>query len=200
VEMDAIILTDKNHLSLLKDKKFGLYDLRSKKYIKPVYERNLIPLDKKNLVVYRDGFYGVMGLDGKQVTEFDFSEVQPWADSIIWAKKDFQWKLVNYFTREVILDRVKDFNVISNTQEEKIARVHRENYYGIISNLNGVIVQTSFTEVINLGTADQPFYFTVKEVEEAGIFVVVYYDKQGKLVRRQAYEEEEYERIYCEDH
>ena len=40
---------------------------------------------------------------------------------------------------------------------------------------------------------------TEKEVEEAGIFVVVYFDKQGKLVRKQAYEEEEYERILCED-
>ena len=200
VEMDAIILTDKNHLSLLKDKKFGLYDLRERKYFKPVYERNLFPLDKKNLVVYKDGFYGVMNLYAKTVTEFEFSEIQAWTDSVIWVKKDFQWRLLNYFTQEVILDRVKDFSWINNTQEERIARIHRENYYGIMSNLKGAVVQASFTDIINLGTADQPFYFTEKQVEEAGIFVVVYFDKHGKLVRRHAYEEEEYERILCEDH
>lgn len=200
VEMDVIILTDKNHLSLLKNKKFGLYDLRSKKYFKPVYERNLVPLNKKNLVVYKDGYYGLMNLAGEPVTEFVFSEIQAWTDSVIWVKKNFQWKLLNYFTQEVILDRVKDFSWINNTQEEKIARVHRENYYGIMSNLRGVVVQASFTDIINLGTPDQPFYFTEKQVEEAGIFVVVYFDKLGKLVRRHAYEEEEYERILCEDH
>jgi len=200
VEMEAIILTDKDHLSLLKDKKFGLYDLRAKKYFKPVYERNLVFLDHKNLVVYKDGFYGVMNLDAKPVTEFEFSEIQAWTDSVIWVKKDFQWKLLNYFTQEVILDRVKDFSWINNTQAEKIAKVHRENYYGIMSNIHGAVVQASFTDIINLGTADQPFYFTEKQVEEAGIFVVVYFDKQGKLVRRHAYEEEEYERILCEDH
>jgi hypothetical protein len=200
VEMDAIILTDRDNLSLLMDKKFGLYNLKSKKYFKPDYERNLTPLNKKNLIVYKDGFYGLMSMDGKAVTEFEFSEVQAWSDSVIWVKKDFQWKLLNYFTKEVKLDRVKDFTWITNTQMEKITKIHRENYYGIFSNRRGVVVPASFTEIINLGTIDHPFYFTEKQVEEAGIFVVVYFDQIGKLVRKQAYEEEEYERIYCEDH
>lgn len=200
VEMDAIILTDKNHLSLLKDKKFGLYDLRKKKYVKPVYERNLIPLDEKNLVIYKDGLYGLMSLEGKPITEFEFSEVQPWSDSLIWVKINFQWKLLNYYTKKITQDRVKDFNWIINTDMEKIARIHKENYYGVISNRSGVIVPASFTEIMNLGTVNYPFYFTEKQVEEAGIFVVVYYDKDGKLVRRQAYEEEEYDRLLCEDH
>ncbi len=200
VDMDAVILTDKNYLSLLKDKKFGLFELHARKYFKPVYERNPIPLDKKNLVVYKEGFYGLINFEAKPVTGFEFSEVQAWSDSVIWVKKDFQWKLLNYFTQEVLLDKVRDFRWIKNTEEEKIAHIHRENYYGIVSNRKGVIVPASFTGIINLGTAEQPFYFTEKEVEEAGIFVVVYFDKQGKLVRKQAYEEEEYERILCEDH
>jgi hypothetical protein len=83
--------------------------------------------------------------------------------------------------------------------EEKIVKVHRENYYGVISNRKGVVIPASFNEIMNMGTVDQPFYFTEKQVEEAGIFVVVYFTKEGKLVRRQAYEEHEYERILCDD-
>lgn len=198
VEMDAIVLTDKNHLSLWKGGKFGMYDLQQKKYFKPMYERNLIPLDKDNLIVYNDGFYGVMKLDTKPVTEYEFSEVQPWGDSVIWVKKNFQWRLLNYVTKEVLVDQVKNFTWIKNTAVEKIVRIHRENYYGVVSNRGGTLVQTAFTEIINLGTSDQPFYFTEKYVEEAGIFIVVYFDKDGKLVRRQAYEEAEYERIVCD--
>jgi hypothetical protein len=52
VEMDAIIHTDRNYLSLLRDKKFGLYELATRKYFKPVYERNPIPLDRNNLVLW----------------------------------------------------------------------------------------------------------------------------------------------------
>lgn len=200
VEMDAIILTDKNYLSLLKDKKFGLYELHARKYFKPVYERNPIPIDKRNLIVYKEGFYGLINYENKPVTKFEFSEVQAWSDSVIWVKKDFQWRLLNYVTQKVLLDKVKDFMWIKNTEEEKIVRIYRENYYGVISNRKGIIIPATFTDIINLGTDDQPFYFTDKEVEEAGIFVVVYFDKQGKLLRKQAYEEEEYERILCEDH
>ena len=86
-----------------------------------------------------------------------------------------------------------------NTQKEKIVIVYKDGYYGVISNQNGVVVTPSFTEIINLGTADTPFYFTEKYVEEASIYIVVYFDQTGKLVRKQAYEEEEYDRILCED-
>ncbi len=199
VEMEAIIQTGKKQLSLLKDKKFGMYDLGSRKYFKPVYERNLISLDAKTLVVYKDGFYGLMNAEAKPITGFEFSEVQAWSDSLIWVKKNFQWILLNYFTRQVIMEGVRDFAWVKNRVEEKIVRVHRDNYYGIISNRKGILVPASFTEIINLGTVDIPFYFTEKQVEEAGIFVVVYFDKDGKLVRRQAFEEEEYDRILCDN-
>jgi len=52
--------------------------------------------------------------------------------------------------------------------------------------------------VINVCTNDSPFYFTEKQVEEAGIYVVIYYNADGKLVRRQALEEEEYEKLVCD--
>jgi WG containing repeat len=200
VEMETIILTDKNHLSLLKDKKFGLFDLRSGKYFKPVYERNLIPMNKRNLIVYKDGFYGLIDQQAKPVTAFEFSEVQAWSDSLIWVKKDFQWKLINYHSQKVLLDRVKGFTWIKNNEEEKIIRIHRENYFGIVSNKRGVVIAPTLTDIKNLGDADRPFYFTEKQVEEAGIFVVLYYNHTGKLVRKQAYEEEEYDRILCEHH
>jgi len=51
--------------------------------------------------------------------------------------------------------------------------------------------------ITNLGSEDEPLYFTAKEVEEAGIVVVIYYNKDGKLLRKQVYEDEEYAHIIC---
>jgi len=197
VEMDAIIQNQTGQLSLLKEKKFGLFDLASRQLIKPIYERNVTRLDTKYLIAYKDGFYGLIGWDTKPITEFEYAEVVPWDNSIIWVKKNFQWTLFNFETKEIILDRIRDFTWLRNTEEEKLTRVHRENYYGIISNRNGLVIPPTFHDIINLGTAEMPFYFTEKSVEEAGIYVVIYYDHTGKLVRRQAYEEEDYDRIYC---
>jgi hypothetical protein len=53
--------------------------------------------------------------------------------------------------------------------------------------------------VINVGSPEKPFYFTDKRVEEAEIDVVIYYDHKGKLIRKQVYESNEYEMIYCEE-
>jgi len=48
-----------------------------------------------------------------------------------------------------------------------------------------------------VGTAEKPLYFTEKNVEEAEIFVVIYYNDQGTMIRREIYESDEYDRIYC---
>lgn len=200
VEMDAIIQNQTGQLSLLKEKRFGLFDLASRRLIKPVYERNVTMLNDDHLIVYKDGYFGLIKWDSKSITDFEFSEVIPWSDKVIWVKKNFQWLLINYETEEVILDRIRDYTWLRNSSEEKLVRVHRENYYGVISNKKGLVIPPTFHDLINLGTEEVPFYFTEKNVEEASIYVVIYYDHTGKLVRRQAYEEEEYDRIYCNAH
>ena len=197
VEMDAMILNSSGQISLLKNRNFGLFDLDTRKLIEPVYERNVTMLDKEHLIVFKDGFYGLIGWDTKPLTKFEFAEVIPWAESVIWVKKNMQWVLMNFRTEEVILDRIKDFSWILKSVGENVVRVHCENYYGVISNTKGLIIPPTFHEITNLGTNEIPFYFTEKTVEEADIYVVIYYNQDGKLVRRQAYEEEEYERIYC---
>jgi hypothetical protein len=75
--------------------------------------------------------------------------------------------------------------------------VQQNNTYGVLNNVRGVILQPTYTDIINIGSAEEPLYFTEKHVEEANIFIVIYYDKSGKLIRRQAFEPDEYEMIYC---
>ncbi len=199
VEMDVIVLNQERTLSLLKDKKFGLFDLNSSKLIKPIYERNITKLDEKHLVAYTAGKYGLIGWDTKPVTAFEYLEIKPWRDSVVWVRQNFQWLLINFFSHEVLLDKVRNFEWVRNTPDEKIVIVHRENYFGVLSSRTGLFIPATFSEILNLGTSEVPFYFTEKYVEEAGIFVVIYYDQHGKLVRRQAFEEDEYEHIFCED-
>jgi hypothetical protein len=105
--------------------------------------------------------------------------------------------LVDIETHAVLSDKIKDFKMVSDTDEEKVAIMHQENAYGVISNKRGVIIPPTFTDIINIGTREEPLYFTEKNVEEASIFVVIYYDENGKLIHRQAFDEDEYERIYC---
>jgi hypothetical protein len=59
------------------------------------------------------------------------------------------------------------------------------------------MIPIKFTDLVNVGSPANPVFFTEKHVEEASLFVVIYYDQSGKLIRREVYEHDEYERIYC---
>lgn len=199
VELDAIIQNANGYFSLLKSKKFGLFDPKSKRQIRPLFDRNVNILDEDHLVAYYESGYGIIGWDAKPQTEFEFLEIQPWTESVIWASRNHQWILINYRTKEILFDKIRDFSYLRNEAAEKLVIIHRDGYYGVLSNTHGQVIAPTFHDILNLGTAETPLYFTEKRVEEAGIYVVIYYDKNGKLIRRQAYEEEEYDRIYCDE-
>jgi hypothetical protein len=196
-EYDAVVLHDKRQLSLLKEKKFGLFDLTSGKLVKPNYERNISMLDSATLIAFKEGHYGLIDWEGRPLTPFEFFEIQPWKKNVIWAIKDFEWSLYDYRQGKDLLRHVKAVHLIADKPEEKLAMVQQENYFGILSNQRGMIIPASFSSITNLGSEDDPLYFTAKEVEEAGVVVVIYYDKEGKVLRKQVYEDEEYAQIIC---
>lgn len=191
-----ILMIKGNFISLYKDKKFGLYNISTSKMIKPTFERNLITMDTV-IIAFQNGHYGLINFAGKPISAFEYDEIQPWINGVLWAKRDFEWSLIDFKNSKKILTRVKNFQLIKNAPEEKLAIVKQDNLFGVVSNVHGIIVPTSFTFLMNLGSEDEPLYFTAKDVEEAGIVVVIYYDKAGKLLRKQVYEDEEYARIVC---
>lgn len=198
VEYDAMVKPSDQLISLLKDRKFGLFDLKIKKLIKPTFERNLTFFSESVLVAYKDGSYGFIDRDAKPLSDFEFEEVNLWNDSSAFVKKNFRWSLYNLYTKELSQKGIKDYKLLKDESAEKIALIHKENDYGIVSSTKGVIIPPTFSDILNLGTPEKPFYFTEKNVEEAGIFVVIYYDENGKMIRRQIYESDEYDRIYCQ--
>ena len=177
--------------------KFGIFDLRSKKIIKATYDKNITAYGSGWLVAFRDNAYGFIDWDNKPRSKFEFDEVRYWNDTIAWVKKDFQWMLYDIEAGAIKLDRVKDYTLILDTPHEKIAIIHVDNAYGVISSTKGIIIPSTFSDIVNIGSAEKPFYLTEKFVEEASLFVIIYYNHEGKFLRRQAYEADDYDRIYC---
>ncbi|HCW06180.1 MAG TPA: hypothetical protein DGG95_02320 [Cytophagales bacterium] len=195
VEYDAIV-SNGNKLSLFKDKKFGQYDLQTKVLIKPSFEKNIIPLGNL-LITSRGGYLGLIDETGKSITNFEFEELIPWSENQVWAKRDFEWSLVNFRTQQKIIAHIKSIQLIKKSSTENIAVIKQENLYGVVNTTKGVIIPPNFSFIMNLGSEEEPLYFTTKEVEEAGIVVVIYYDKSGKFIRKLVYEDEDYARIVC---
>ncbi len=196
-DFDAIGAVTAGLVATLKDKKFGLADLARKKIIKPEYDKNIVPYNKTLVVASKNNLFGLMGWDSKPVINFEFEEIQYWNDSTALVKKNFQWQLYNFIDQRVVIGGIKGFKWVENTPAEKIIIAQCENKYGVISSVRGMVVPATFSDVVNVGSPQVPLYFTEKHVEEASIFVVIYYDKNGAQLRKYVYEADDYEKIYC---
>ena len=197
VEYDAIVTAADASFSLLKDKKFGWFDSKTKQLIKPTFDRNIKAYNNHFRVAFKDKGYAFILPDGKPRGAFEWEEIQYWNDSSALVKKNFQWMLIGIQSQNVKIDRIRSFSIIKDSPAEKIYVIRQDNAYGVISNRVGTIVPIQYSDIINLGNKEVPLYFTERHIEEAGISVVVYYDQYGKIIRKQAMETEDFEKIYC---
>lgn len=198
-ELSALGSIHQSVVQTLRDKKFGLIDVVRRKEIKAEYEKNVVLYNARVLTVFKNGFYGLIGWDNKVIMPFEYEEIRYWSDSVAIVKKNFNWVFYNFVEKRVMMDKIKTFKWVQNTDQEKVLIIQQENAYGVISNRRGTILPATYTDIINLGSETTPLYFTEKHVEEASIFVVIYYDKNGIQLRKQVYETDDYDKIYCSD-
>jgi hypothetical protein len=196
-EYDAVGTIKDDNLTLLKGMKFGVYNYRKKKLIKPEYTKNVMPYNADVLAAFKGGYWGFIGWDNKPLSDFEFSEVKYWSDSLALVKKNSSWMMYNIRKKRVSLDRIRRYTLIRETPDEKLAIIQQDNRFGVLSSKHGTIIPINFSDIVNVGSADEPLYFTEKHVEEASLFVVIYYSAAGKFIRKEVYEQDDYERIYC---
>jgi hypothetical protein len=197
VEYDAIGMVNNGLISLLKSMKFGLYDCKRKKLIKPEYEKNIAPYAGNIFTVFRNGSMGFIDINNKLRGKIEFTEVKHWTDSVALVKNGGSWKLFNLYTLQPELEGIEEFKVIREDASEKLFIIKQNGLAGVLSNRKGIVIPISFSDVVNVGSAERPVYFTEKHVQEASIFVVIYYNHQGVFLRKEVYEQDDYERIYC---
>lgn len=196
IEYDAIGDIKNGTIPLLRGGKFGTYLLASKMEIKPVYDKNLKPYNDHYLIACK-GLCTLITLDNKPISKFEFDNIVYWNDSATLVKKSAGWMVMNIKTQTAKIENISQYKMVLNHDDERVAIIQQNNMYGVISSKRGVVIPATFTDIVDIGTATQPLYFTEKNVEEAGLSVVIYYDANGKLIHRQALEDDEYERIYC---
>jgi hypothetical protein len=167
--------------------------------VKPGYDKNLSLYNKQLIVAYKDGHYGLIGWDGKPLSKFEFDEILYWNDTAALVKRNYEWMLYDIANEQILLKGIKNYKTVSDFANEKVLIIQQENNFGVISSTRGDVIPSNFTLIKNVGSAEEPMYFTEKHVEEASIFVVIYYNKNGALLKRYVYEEEDYEKIYCSE-
>ncbi|MFM8758326.1 MAG: hypothetical protein ACKODS_02115, partial [Methylophilaceae bacterium] len=142
---------------------------------------------------------GLVNWQGKNFTPFEYDELLPWSGQFIWARKNFSWSLIDIVSQKMIVSNVKRFDKWLDQEQSKIYRIQKDEFFGVVTTEKGLVIPPSFSLVKNIGSQEQPLYLTDKEVEQAGVHVVIYYNADGKFIRKQVYEQEEFESAMCEE-
>ncbi len=195
-QFQGIANYENGFVSVLNNKKFGIYNKRLGIYLKPAYDRLLKPYNSELLIAYKRGGYGLINYKGESITDFSYEEIIFWNDTSILVKMDDIWNITELQTGKVLLDEIRDFNFL-NEGEEKIILFRKEEQFGIVSNKEGIIISPTFNDILNIGNEETPIYFTEKYISEAEFYIVIYYNSKGEIIRKQVFTDEEYDMIYC---
>ena len=195
---DGIGNYNNGYVSLLRNRRFGIYNQIKNVNISPGYEALLKPYNDSLLLAAKRGKWGMIDLDNQKVMDFKYKKIEYWTDSTALVQNDEnKWQIAE-FDGEVIYDNIYDYSWIKNDASEKVIQINIDAKYGVISNRKGEVISPTFNDIVNIGTTEEPIYFTEKNIREAAFFVVIYYDNNGNILRREAFTADEYDRIYCD--
>ncbi|TRX59034.1 hypothetical protein FNH22_10920 [Fulvivirga sp. M361] len=197
-EYDAIGSYKDSYVSLLKNKKFGLFSERDTVLVPPQYDKALEKYNVRTFVARKEGKVGLVDRKGEPLSKFIYNEVVYWNDTAALVRQNDGWDFYDLKNQVPLGQSLKSFSYTEQTDEEIIIIALGENGYGVISSQKGEVIPLSFNDVVNIGKPGLPVYFTETHIEEAEFYVVIYYDQAGKVIRKQALEAEDYDLIYCD--
>jgi hypothetical protein len=195
---DGIGNFDGRDLSVLRNGKFGVYRPGAEIMIEPEFEKILQSYGESYFVAVKKDRKGLIGLNGDVHIPFEYQDIFYWSDSLALVHHDGTYafhEIGGNYREEPILTSV---GFLPSRPEEKLLRGFREGHFGIYSSTRGEILPHEFDDIINIGTHENPVYFTETYVEQADLHVVVYYDAAGNILKREALDPEVFNSILCE--
>jgi hypothetical protein len=195
-QYDAIANYKNGFVSVLNQQKFGLYNMHRNLFVIPRYDRMINVYNESYLIVHDKEGFGLIDLERKDITDSKFDEIVYWNDTVMLGKVNDLWHLYDLKNGEYAIKDIDNFDYLKD-HDEKIIIYHKEDHYGVMSNMEGILINHTFNDIVNLGNVDNPVFFAEKFIPEAEFYIVIYYDKSGSILRKQVFDETEYDKIYC---
>jgi len=182
-EYDGIITSNSTDIILIKDEKFGNYNISSNKIIQPKYKSILNPIGENLYLVY-DGNYGLLDKEGNGLLPIEYNNIEFWSDSTVLVEKGSAFKVIDVYSQK-IYHEFNSYKTLRNG-DQKIIQVLSDDGIGILSNVFGMILKPNYDE-IRMIDYDKKIYFNGRQsIEEAKLLVNLLVDDQGKIIINQA--------------
>lgn len=194
---DGIGSSKQGYVSILDKGKVGVINPAKNIKIAPYYAKLIEPYADTVLIASDGDYKGFISIDNKELTTFEFDEIEYYTDTIALTRIEDEWLLYDINKDEALLEGIIDYEHIHNEQYRKTLLIKTASGKGLYSLSYGELVEPTYTDIKVLGTPKDPIYFAMKLVAEADIYIVIYFDKNGNKLFTQSFREDEYFRIAC---
>ena len=194
---DGIGSSNQGYVSILDKGKVGVINPTKNVKIAPYYDKLIEPYADTVLIASEGDYKGFISIDNKELTTFEFDEIEYYTDTIALTRIEDEWLLYNIRKDEALLEEILEYEHIHNEPDRKTLLIKTASGKGLYSLSQGELVEPTYTDIKVLGTPEDPIYFAMKLVAEADIYIVIYFDKNGNKLFTQSFREDEYFRIAC---
>lgn len=188
---DLIVSEPNGGATLLKEKEIGYFNQKDSIYIHPRYKKKIEKLNKNAFKVSDGDSYGIINKNAAEIAPIKYENIEYWNDSTFIFTLDKLKSIVNPISKDTLYANLSSIKPLDHTYY----KITKDNSSGVIDSNNNLIIPLAYTFIRK---ADRVFiaekYFNV-----ADYYVVVYYNLQGELIRKQGMDANEYDAIYCED-
>jgi hypothetical protein len=191
----AIVADSASHISLLHRSKFGYFNPNGG-LIRPQYESRLTTFSEDIMLSSKGNKKGLVNHQNETVLPFEYDQIHFWSDSLVFVKKGSEWQVTGLYDGEIKFDNITGVEWISGPTGQK-AIIKTTEGYGLLDSKAEMLLNPGFNDIINLGTDEEPVFFTEKYIPEADYYVVIYYNQEMEVIRKQVFDSGNYDQVYC---
>jgi hypothetical protein len=195
-EIDGATSLGNGYITFLKDKKFGLFNEDTGTLIEAKYDYPIKAYSDSLFIVENEHKYGILTRNDSMLIPAIYDEIRSLNDSILILKENFRWIFWDLKHGSPLLANVSDY-WLYEVAGETVYKVFKGIGYGVWSPKSGIILSSTYDEIAIISKGDEAVYIAEKWVEEADIVIMLYYDKEGSLFRKEVLSTAEYRDLTC---
>ncbi len=185
------------YVSLLLNGKFGIFNPYNSLYVRPQYATKLVPVNDQLLFADKAGKWGAVDGKGKEKIPFKYEMLENYADSLVLAKMDKKWQVLNVRTQTPLMEGIDRYLPVNPKQKGGDLIIVVNGKEGLFNQKKGTVIKPTFDRMSNIGTPEAPLFVGEKYISEADLYIWVYYDQAGNRLRQQTFNAQDFERIDC---
>ena len=190
---DGITNYSDKDIILIKDQKFGNFNIETRKIIPPSFSRLLESIG--NYYKGFEGKYGILDVEGRVIVPYEYDEVELWNDSSFIVKNTEGFHFVD-LNRNKFSD-FTSYSFISNEQKN-IIEVNSDSGKGIYSTSHGEILKPVYDNIVTTRVNDDLFFLARREISDAGLLINLIVNQKGEIIVNQALDIKDSNKIVCE--